>query len=102
MVLAKPFRYHGTYASEWCYPGHVLTSTNTLGRCSLGNHQNQWSRVILYSGCPIMSAYTTNTGCTLNLVDCSGRTFTADTCHAFGALSPYEYRANASISTVIT
>ena len=41
-----------------------------------------------------VSLYHTNSGCILNLVDCSGRTFTADTCHAFGALSPYEYRAN--------
>ena len=97
-VLARPFRYHGTYASNG-FPGHVLTSVNALGDA-------HWQPlpsgpIVLYSGCPIMSAYTTNTGCTLNLVDCSGRTFTASTCGTFGALSPYEYRAINSISTVI-
>tara|TARA_R110002051_G_scaffold324911_1_gene424551 strand:- start:181 stop:2790 length:2610 start_codon:yes stop_codon:yes gene_type:complete len=95
---ARPFRYHGAYASNG-FPGHVLTSVNALGDA-------HWQPlpsgpVILWSGCPIMSAYTTNTGCTLNLVDCSGNTFSVDTCNTFGALSPYEYRANQSISTVL-
>ena len=97
-TFSRPFRYHGTFASEGT-PGHVLTSFNGLGDA-------YWAAlptgpVTPYSGCPIVSAYTTNTGCTLNLVDCSGRTFSVDTCNTFGALSPYEYRANQSISTVL-
>ena len=94
----RPFRYHGTFAAEGT-PGHVLTSFNANGDAYWAEIPG--GQVTLYSGCPIMSAYTTNTGCTLNLVDCSGNTFSVDTCGTFGALSPYEYRANMSISTVL-
>ena len=51
--------------------------------------------------CPIVSAITVNTGCTLVLINCTGGTISADTCNTFGGISPYEYRANSSISTVI-
>ena len=94
----RPFRYHGTFAAEGT-PGHVLTSFNANGDAYWAEIPG--GQVTLYSGCPIMSAFTTNTGCTLNLVDCSGNTFSVDTCGTFGALSPYEYRANMSISTVL-
>ena len=92
----RPFKYHGTYASEGT-PGHVLTSVDTFGNAHWAPGGVVWTY-----GCPIVSAYTTNSGCILNLVNCSGGTITADTCNSFGMLSPYEYRGGVdSISTVL-
>ena len=79
----QAFRYHGTFAS----PGtnRVLTDIDGLGNAV-------WKPNIVWPndpGCPVVSAYTSNSGCTLHLVNCSGDTFTADTCNQFGSYSPY-------------
>ena len=90
----RPFRYHGSYASNG-NPGDVLTSTNVWGDA-------RWlpGGVIWTHGCPIVSA--TSDNCILTLINCSGGTITADTCNSFGMLSPYEYRGGLdSISTAL-
>jgi hypothetical protein len=92
----RPFLYAGAYANHGT-AGHVLTSVDAFGRA-------HWapSGVVWTDGCPIVSAYTTNSGCILHLVNCSGDTITADTCNSFGALSPYELRGGLdSISTAL-
>ena len=89
------FRYHGALASPSI--GRFLMDVDGSGNAV-------WAELPYPPqdpGCPYVSAYTTNSGCTLVLVNCSGDTFTADTCNTFGSISPYEYRANASISTVL-
>ena len=92
---SQAFRYHGTFAN----PGlrRFLMDVDGLGNAV-------WTDLPIPPqdpGCPYVSAFTTNSGCTLVLVNCSGGTFTADTCNTFGAISPYEYRASQSISTVL-
>ena len=79
----QAFRYHGTFAS----PGtnRVLTDIDGLGNA-------QWRENIVIPNdpdCPYVSAFTSNSGCTLHLINCSGDTFTANTCNQFGSYSPY-------------
>ena len=91
----RPFKYHGTYAQ----PG-----PNKFLKDITGAGDARWQTipgVHTWSGdCGIISAYTTNNGCTLNLINCSGDTFTADTCTSMNG--PYSYRGgNMSISTTL-
>ena len=80
----QAFKYHGTFANNGT-AGDILTSVDALGNAV-------WGRGFVNNNpdCPFVSAFTTNSGCTLNLIDCSGNTFTATTCDRFGATSPYE------------
>tara|TARA_R110000851_G_scaffold252507_1_gene405018 strand:- start:938 stop:2188 length:1251 start_codon:yes stop_codon:yes gene_type:complete len=93
----QPFRYHGVVANSGT-AGFVLTSINAAGDAHW-----QPGAVIPQTdpNCPIVSAITVNTGCTLVLINCTGGTISAETCNTFGGISPYEYRANSSISTVV-
>ena len=94
---AQAFRYHGQFANQGPLAGKVLTDIDGLGNAVWQDPTNPPQD----PGCPFVSAFTTNSGCTLHLVNCTGGTFTADTCNSFGAISPYEYRAQQSISTVL-
>ena len=80
---AQAFRYHGQFAN----PGlrRVLTDVDGLGNAVWMNPPNPPQD----PDCPFVSAFTTNSGCTLHLVNCTGGTFTADTCNTFGGVSPY-------------
>ena len=88
-------KYHGSLAN----PGitKVLTDVDGLGNAV-------WEKipgVYNWTGdCSIVSAFTTNNGCTLNLVNCTGGTVTADTCNE--VTGPYAYRGGSgSISTTL-
>ena len=87
-VDGQAFKYHGTFAD----PGNnrVLTSVDNLGNAVWKDSG------IVHIDCPIISAYTSNSGCTLNLIDCSGNTFTASTCNTF----PGPYRIGSGINSI--
>ena len=90
----KYFKYHGTLAS----PGFGRTLVDSTG---FGDAVWAPGSVYAFSGDQyVTSAYTS--GCTLYIVTNSGNTFTADTCHTFGGVSPYMYKGGSgSISTVV-
>ena len=87
--VARYFKYHGALSNNGA-AGQVLTDV-------LGTGEATWQPLpvfpnITLSGCAIVSAYTTNLGCDLNLVDCTGGTYTVDICSTFSQ-GPYQYGA---------
>jgi hypothetical protein len=99
-------KYHGSLANP-TVPGRVLTDVDGTGNAVWAEPRG--NSIALSADCVISSAYTTN--CTLWAVtNCTGSTgilvngyvaYTADTCGTFGGISPYEFRATDSISTVV-
>ena len=89
MVWARYFRYHGALSNNGA-AGQVLTDLTGSGDAT-------WQPLPIFpnitlSGCAIVSAYTTNAGCDLNLVDCTGGTYTVDICSTFSQ-GPYQFGA---------
>ena len=83
-------KYHGALANNGAL-GQVLTDVTGSGEAT-------WQPIPTFpnianlTGCSIVSAFTTNNGCDLNLIDCTGGTYTVDICSTF-TQGPYEYGA---------
>ena len=90
---AQAFKYHGQFANEGT--NRILTSIDNFGNAV-------WRDGFIPADpdCPFVSAYTSNSGCTLNLIDCSGNTFTAETCTTFGSYSPYQIGASGAANSI--
>jgi len=90
--VARYFKYHGALSNNGA-AGQVLTDV-------MGTGEATWQPLpvfpnITLSGCAIVSAYTTNLGCDLNLVDCTGGTYTVDICSTFNQ-GPYRFGAGVN------
>ena len=88
--VARYFKYHGALANNGA-AGQVLTDVGGTGNATWQPLPN-FPNVANLTGCSIVSAFTTNNGCDLNLIDCTGGTYTVDICSTFNG-GPYQYGA---------
>jgi len=91
--ISRYFKYHGTLSNNGAL-GQVLTDVTGTGEATWQPIPT-FPNVANLTGCSIVSAYTTNQGCDLNLIDCTGGTYTVDICSTF-TQGPYQFGAGAN------
>ena len=91
--VQRYLKYHGALANNGTL-GQVLTDVTGTGDATWQPLPN-FPNVANLTGCSIVSAFTTNNGCDLNLIDCTGGTYTIDICSTF-TQGPYQYGAGAN------